>query len=46
MIDWYKKWLTVDRIDVDWDYEIGNCRWVTRLEQARNKRLTNLMWSD
>lgn len=29
---------TLDRKDVDGNYEPGNCRWATRLEQERNKR--------
>lgn len=29
---------TIDRIDVNGNYEPGNCRWVSMAEQNRNKR--------
>lgn len=33
---------TLDRINVEGDYEPGNCRWSTSAEQARNRRNTRL----
>jgi len=36
----YKESLTIDRIDVNGDYEPSNCRWATMKEQCNNKRNT------
>ena len=33
----YKKYLTLDRIDTDGNYEPGNCRWVTQSVQQNNR---------
>jgi hypothetical protein len=33
----YEEGLTIDRIDVNGNYEPSNCRWITRKEQSYNK---------
>jgi hypothetical protein len=39
----YNETLTIDRINPFGNYEPGNCRWITELEQARNRRI-GLTW--
>ena len=36
----YSDELSIDRIDVNGNYEPSNCRWATNTEQERNKRHT------
>lgn len=38
MVNGYKENLTIDRIDVNGDYEPSNCRWVTQKVQSNNTR--------
>lgn len=38
MLSGYQENLTIDRIDVNGNYEPDNCRWSTMLEQSHNKR--------
>ena len=38
----YSDELTIDRIDVNGNYEPGNCRWATRKEQRHNQRVVTV----
>ena len=46
MWEWYKKWLSIDRIDVNWNYCKGNCRRATQEEQQNNRRDNNYIERD
>ena len=43
MEEGYSDELQIDRIDGNGNYEKSNCRWVTPLEQSRNRDIVNLI---
>lgn len=43
MWDSYKEWLSLDRIDVNWNYCKENCRWATWKVQQNNRRNNRLI---
>ncbi len=43
MANGYQEHLTLDRIDVNGNYEPSNCRWITDYEQRLNKRNNKLI---
>jgi len=42
----YQDDLTIDRIDVDGNYEPSNCRWISNQENAKWRRTTVSVWID
>jgi len=46
MANGYREGLTIDRINVNGDYEPSNCRYITLTEQQYNKQDTVWIWQD
>lgn len=42
----YKEHLTIERIDVNGNYEPSNCRWIPNCEQSRNRRISKRVLYD
>jgi hypothetical protein len=42
----YNDELTIERIDVNGDYEPVNCKWISKSEQSRNRRITRFIEID
>lgn len=45
MANGYREGLTIDRINVNGDYEPNNCRWATMKQQVQNRRVSLLTYN-
>lgn len=43
LLNGYNDSLTIDRIDINGNYEPSNCRWITNKEQQHNKRCNHII---